>query len=226
MLFGCRVNVTVPADKDIVAIEVKATASDTNAAIDYVWSPYDGADLPTRRAVVPGQQFAITLYNRFANPGYVRVRVVSSSNVGSDWLRLGNASLNCIKAVGDLTFQAKSAVDITGGSIASGNISTTGIKTGGGSSNKVLVRAPYIAGVTLTGGSPSETYNLDISGWGFSSAPDVGLFHATNFSSWEIRYDWDDSTSANAVLRIRDISGANIPAGAFLIFCGELTEYF
>ena len=80
--------------------------------------------------------------------------------------------------------------------------------------------------MTLGGGSPSETYNLNISAWGFTHAPDVGLFHATNFSSWEIRYDWDDSTSANAVLRIRDLTGANIPVGANLIMTGELTEYF
>ncbi len=143
---------------------------------------------------------------------YLWSRVKNASGVWSAWVDSGY-NMNGYVAIpaGDLTQQDSTDVNVTA------------IKTGSGSVNDVKIRAPYIAGITLAGGAPTETYNLNITGWGFSAAPDFGWFQAADLSSCEVRYDWDDSTSTTAVLRIRMLDGTNLPTSA--IITGELGDY-
>jgi hypothetical protein len=141
----------------------------------------------------------------------IGVRSVNSSGIKSAWAMTASLSGTWGYPSGDMVNQN------------SNDINTTGIKTGSGSVNDVKVRQPYIGGHGLAGGAPTETLNLSLAGYGFSTAPDAAWFQAADISSCEVRYDWDDSTSSTAVLRIRMLDGTNLPT--FIIITGELVEY-
>lgn len=147
-------------------------------------------------------------------PNYLWVRTCDRSGNLSNWAYTG--------------LNMTSYVAVTAGTMAVQNsnaVQTTGITTGGGGSQrKVLARQPILATISLTGGATSESYDLSLSGYGFSSAPDAGWFQAADTSNIEVRYDWDDSSSSIAKLRIRTLDVTNL--GTSMIITGELVEYF
>lgn len=194
-----RATWTEPADKDVVGYEWVFTSFDTDAAADGAGKFY----VNVNEAIV---------INPVPLGGYFRVRSVDSSGRRSAWAGGGvNVATYSQQPAGDMMNQNASDVEVTG------------IKTGSGSVNDVLVRQPYIAGISIGGGVPELAYNLSLSGMGFGTAPDTAWFQVAN-PLIQIRYDWDDSTSSTAVLRIKTTDGSNLPS--FLIINGELVEYF
>ena len=106
------------------------------------------------------------------------------------------------------------------------NVTTTGITQGAGSlQRKVVARQPVYKQINLTGGAASETYSLDITNWGFSTAPDVGWFQSADQGGMLIRYDYDSSSSTVAELRITMADGSNVPTWTNMEITGELAEY-
>lgn len=211
-LVGARARWSVVTDPALAYYEVKATLTDSDSATDYVWVASSAVLF-----VIPAapQKLFETTYDLYsespASNAYVRVRAVNNTGIASSWLRIGDALGTASAGAGNLAVQSSS------------DVTTTGITTGSSAVNKVKRRQPYIAGITLTGGAVTETYNLNISSYGFTVAPDVANFSATDWSNVEIRYDWDDSTSSNLVLRIRMIDGTNLPTS--LIISGEIIQY-
>ncbi|MES2692672.1 MAG: hypothetical protein V4773_04305 [Verrucomicrobiota bacterium] len=206
MLFSTRITWVGPVDKDFLHFEWCFTAFDTNAAASDPFTPkYHGP--------IPETRFDSLLPTAV----YFRVRAVNTSLVPGPWAG-GGTSLATVTGypAGDMTEQFASDVNVTG------------IKTGSGSVNDVLVRQPYIGGhgagtgYVLTSATTGD-FTLSLSGMGFSTAPDTAWLQCAN-PGIMITYDWNDSASTFAIFRIRGIDGTTLPST--LIMNGELIEYF
>ncbi|PTX95778.1 phage tail protein [Opitutus sp. ER46] len=221
MMFGSRVTVTIPGDKDICLLEVKATFSNTDSAIDYTWFDYVSAAGLMTRAVRPGQTVSLSIYNGFASPGWVRARVRNTSGVASNWLYIGNANGYATMALGDVALQA------------SGNMRSSGIaiaSAGASSAKKVVTRYTLDTDAcpTLVGGSAEEIVNISLSGRGFTTQPDTVSGLSVGFPpGLAARYDWDaaGNSSTNAVVKIRNELGGVVPAGPIRLM-GEFVENY
>lgn len=207
-LFGCRVAWAAVTQKDISYYQVKATATDSDGAVDYTWFAGDGV---LGLINVPKDTTYVAIYNATLTAGRVRVRAVNTTGNASAWLSLGNANGAAIKTIKDMALQASSDVTVTG------------IKTGA-STNKVARRHPVRGTYALAGGGggTTDTINLSLSGAGFTVAPDVGKVQSDNTTAY-VRYDWDDSSSTTAVLRVRSLDGGALPAT--MNIDGEFIDY-
>ena len=69
---------------------------------------------------------------------------------------------------------------------------------------------------TLAGGSAEESFNVDISGYGFTAKPTAGQVNCSSDADYKGRYDFDDgaNSATNAVIKISRFDGANTGAGA------------
>lgn len=214
LFYSFRVNWTAPADNDVAYYEWKTTATNSSGA-----AALDSGIVPIAEAVVS---------TGLTYVGYFFVRAVNTSGVAGSWggggTDVSSPSLWGHPA-GTMSQQDYDDVDVTGGTaVGLTNVENTGIKTGAGSSTKkVLCRQPINAAITLTGGAPTESYDLSLTNYGFSTAPDAGWFQADDTASIEVRYDWDDSSSSVAKLRIRTLDGTNL--GTAMHITGELVEY-
>jgi hypothetical protein len=226
-LIGARATWEAVVDSTLAYYEIKATTTDSDGATDYDWS--------TSKAVFPNspttaKQIATQFDFHSESPaghGYVRVRAVNRTGVASAWLRIGDALSTGVVGSGTVATQNASAVALTGGT-ATGitNLATTGITTGAGSSQKkVLARQPIYAVISVTGGAATETYDLSLSNYGFSTRPDSGWLQSADWDGLLIRYDIDDSTSTNAKLRLSMSDGSNLPTLGSLEITGEFLEY-
>ena len=207
-LFGTRVGWAPNTQSDFSYYEVKATATDSDGAVDYTWTAYDGNNFVTTRST------EIFLYNATLSAGYIRLRAVNRTGTASSWVRLGNAN---------------SAASIGTGSVArynSDDVTTTGIKTGGGSSTR-QVNVVYETNevVTLTGGGTSENVNISLTNRGFSAKPDDGIVVVEDVL-YAGFYDSQaaGSTSTNAVVKIFRNDGGTLGAGN-LRLSGRFTDY-
>ncbi len=207
--FGARATWARSLDKDISHYEVKATATDSNSATDYLWFPGNGtATLHTTK------ELFFDYYRSNPANAYVRVRAVDRTGNFSSWLALGNLVSYAQKMGGDMALQNST------------DVSTTGITTGaGGSQRQVVVRQPIYATLTFAGGVAQETVDFSLSGFGFSTRPDSGWMQSADYDRMLIRYDIDDSTSSNAKLRITMADGTNVPAVSGMEVTGEFLEY-
>jgi hypothetical protein len=107
------------------------------------------------------------------------------------------------------------------------DITTTGIKTGGGSSTlQVNVVYEINTVVTLTGGSTTENVNISLTNRGFSTKPDDGLV-AVEDVLYQGFYDSQaaGSTSTNAVIKIYRNDGGTLASGN-LRLSARFTDYF
>ncbi|MCX6952733.1 MAG: hypothetical protein NTV51_11295 [Verrucomicrobia bacterium] len=214
ILYGCKVSLTLPADRDIVAVEIKATSGDADDNESYTWTDWGVAEVIRRPVAHPLQIVSGTLYAPTPIVGYVRARCVDSSGNASAWLRIGNANTAAAQALRNMALQSST------------NVGTTGITTGaGGSQRKVVARQPIYTALNLAGGVAQETIDFSISGFGFSTRPDSGWMRSSDYDRMDIRYDIDDSTSTNAKLRITMTDGSNVPTVTGMEATGEFIEY-
>jgi hypothetical protein len=70
--------------------------------------------------------------------------------------------------------------------------------------------------LNLAGGVAEETFNVNISGYGFAGKPTAGVCNCASDKDYHARYDWDaaGNSATNAVIRVSRFDGANTSAGA------------
>jgi hypothetical protein len=200
-LFGTRIGWSPNTESDFSHYEIKATTTDSDAATNYSWTPYDGVNF-----FVTTSDTETFLYNATLGAGYVRIRAVNRSGVASSWTSVGNAN-----SIGNSSIGA--------GSIAAQNfddVETTGIKTGDGSATRqVNVRYEISDVVSLTGGSPTETITIDTTNRGFNTKPDAGWIQCASDSNISGVYDFDNASnsSTTSYFNLQSVDGTNLPAG-------------
>ena len=208
-LIGTRIGWASNTESDFAYYEIKATTTNSDAATDYSWTPNDGAN-----SFVTTRDTETFLYSLNAPAGYIRIRAVNRSGVASSWASLGNA--NSAASVGTGTVSKYNDSDVT----------TTGIKTGGGSSTlQVNVVYEVNSVVTLTGGSTTENVNISLTNRGFSAKPDDGLVVVEDVL-YQGFYDSQaaGSTSTNAVIKIYRNDGGTLGSGN-LRLSARFTDY-
>ena len=198
-VFGTQVSWLPNTESDFAYYEVKATTTNSDAAVDYSWSAFDGSG----NFEIQTTEERCFLYNALLQPGFVRVRAVNRSGIASPYASLGNANGAASLGTGSVSKQDSDDLEITG------------ITTGSSTAPKVLVRDPGEATATLVGGTATEKVNIAISSRGFSTKPDTGFVRCTSNFNIEAYYDKGDaaSTSTNAVVFLYMNDGANLPAG-------------
>ena len=206
--FGTRVSWNANTQSDFAYYEVKATTDDNDSSTNYSWAS-DGPDTPYRTR----DTYAF-LYNATLQAGWVRVRAVNRTGTASSWTSVGNANGTAVYGTGTI-----SRYD-------SNDVTTTGIKTGSGSSTR-QVNVVYETNevVTLTGGGTSENVNISLTNRGFSAKPDDGIVVVEDVL-YAGFYDSQaaGSTSTNAVVKIFRNDGGTLGAGN-LRLSGRFTDY-
>lgn len=194
---------TEPADKDISHYEVKVTATDSDAAVDYRYVSYSGESL------IETTETNVNVKYTFSSPisGFVRVRAVDRSGNVSLWASGGqiNSSTRLGGGARDMATQT------------SNDVSTSGIATGqSGTPTKIRTRHSAYLTKTFAGGSPTEAFDISLTGLGFSTSPDGGSIQCNNVNL-VAGYNKGDgaSTSTNARCFVATIDGTNIPAGTY-----------
>ena len=208
-LVGTRIGWAPNTESDFDYYEIKATTTNSDAATDYSWTPFDGAN-----SFVTTRDTETFLYTSTIGAGYIRIRAVNRSGVASSWASLGNA--NSAASVGTGTVSKYNDSDVT----------TTGIKTGGGSSTlQVNVVYEVNSVVTLTGGSTTENVNISLTNRGFSAKPDDGLVVVEDVL-YQGFYDSQaaSSSSTNAVIKIYRNDGGTLASGN-LRLSARFTDY-
>ena len=212
--YGARITWAPVTDKDLAYYELKSTLTDSDAATDYTWS-VSTTSFPDASTTA---KLLVTFFDCYsASPapdGFARVRTVSRSGVASAWLRIGNILPTAITGAAGMALQEPS------------NVTTTGIKTGGGSSTlQVNVVYEVNSVVTLTGGSTTENVNISLTNRGFSAKPDDGLVVVEDVL-YQGFYDSQaaGSTSTNAVIKIYRNDGGTLGSGN-LRLSARFTDY-
>lgn len=223
-VFGARVYWNKPTAADYAYTEVKATGTNSDGATDYSWGTLAGPSDPLRTV-----ETTVTFYNALLPAGYVRVRHVNRSGVAGSWAALGNINAYGTIGTGNISAQEADAVDITGGDLDSVTLASETVQIGDTAASSVRqIKAHYTdsAVPTLTGGAPTETFNVSLSNRGFSTKPDVGLIQCSSDANQIAAYDWDSgsNSSTNAVVRVATVDGSNLSAGASR-FSVEFIEY-
>jgi len=196
--FGTRVSWTANSDSDFAYYEIKATATNSDGAVDYSWGSDSSAGITRTR-----ENF-VFLYNSTLQAGFVRVRAVNRTGTASSWTSVGNA--NGTAVVGTGTISKYNDTDVT----------TTGLKTGGGSSTRqVNVRYEVSEVKSLTGGAAAETISIDTTNRGFIAKPDAGWIQCASNANIVGVYDFDNASnsSTTSYFDLVTVDGTNIPAG-------------
>jgi hypothetical protein len=186
------------------------TGTNSDGATDYSWSPATGSNAP-----ITTRDTECFFYNATLAAGWVRVRAVNRTGSVSAWASLGNANTAANIGTGSISKYSDS------------NVTTTGIKTGGGSSTRQInVIFSDSVVVTLTGGATTESFNVSLTNRGFGAKPDIGTAQCASDANLVAAYDFDaaGNSSTNAVVRVTTLDGTNVPAGNAR-FSVEFTEY-
>jgi hypothetical protein len=213
-LLGIRASWADVTDPALGYYEIKSTTTDNDAATDFNWSTSRAAfpNTPTSDRLLETSR---SFYSESPAPnGYVRVRSVNRSGVASSWLKIGDAL--AVAVVGAGTIAPQSSADVT----------TTGIKTGGGAST-LQVNVVYETNevVNITAGGTSTTVPIAISGKGFSAKPDDGIVVVEDVL-YAGFYDSQDagSSSTTAVVKIFRNDGGTLASGG-LRLSARFTDY-
>jgi len=206
-MYAIGVSVTAPSDKDVAYVEAKIVTTNSSSATAAAW--YANGNLALFSGPInPSQNQIIYFYDVLGTTGgYGFVRVVSRSGTGSSWQALG------------LVTGSPSLIKRPIGTISKYNdndVTTTGLKTGGGSSTRqVNVRYEVSEVKSLTGGAATETINIDTTNRGFSAKPDAGWIQCASDSNIIGVYDFDNvsNSSTTSYFDLRTVDGTNIPAG-------------
>ena len=196
--FATRCSWDANTQSDFAYYEIKATTTDSDAATNYSWA-FDGPDQPYRTR----DTFAF-LYNATNQIGYVRVRAVNRTGTASAWVSAGNANGTSTAGIGDIA--RYNSTDVT----------TTGLRTGGGSSTRqVNVRYEVSEVKSLTGGAATETISIDTTNRGFSAKPDAGWIQCASDANIVGVYDFDNASnsSTTSYFDLVTVDGTNLPAG-------------
>lgn len=217
-MYAFGVAITASSSADIAYAEAKAVFSNSSSSIVYTWYAAGSLGLWSQ-AIDPGKTVNVFFYDVLGvTAGHVFVRLVSRSGIASTWTYVGNiqSSSSLIKRPLGTVAQYNSS-----------DVTVTGIKTGGGSSTR-QVNVVYSDSVvkTLTGGTLTETFNVDLTNRGFGAKPDLGWAQCSNDSNIVAAYDYDaaGNSSTNAVVRITTLDGTNLPSGLHR-FHVEFTDY-
>lgn len=208
-LVGTRIGWAPNTESDFDYYEIKATTTNSDAATDYSWTPFDGANF-----FVTTRDTETFLYTSTIGAGYIRIRAVNRSGVASPYASLGNA--NSAASVGTGTVSKYNDSDVT----------TTGIKTGSGSSTRQINVVYEINDVvTLTGGAATENVDISLTNRGFSTKPDDGLVVVEDVL-YQGFYDSQaaGSTSTTAVIKIYRNDGGTLASGN-LRLSARFTDY-
>jgi len=208
-LVGTRIGWAPNTESDFDYYEIKATTTNSDAATDYSWTPFDGANF-----FVTTRDTETFLYTSTIGAGYIRIRAVNRSGVASSWASLGNA--NSAASVGTGTVSKYNDSDVT----------TTGIKTGGGSSTRQVNVVYEINDVfAITGGATTYDLSISLTNRGFSTKPDDGLVVVEDVL-YQGFYDSQaaGSTSTNAVIKIYRNDGGTLASGN-LRLSARFTDY-
>jgi len=210
--FGTRASWTPNTETDFDHYEIKATATNSSSATDYTWFGEMGGS----PSLVLTKANTMCLYAATPSTGFTFLRAVNRSGVASAWVYVDLAANNAFLGAGTVSAQDKS------------DVSVSGIKTGAASASSVRqVQAVFQAShvVALSGGSPTETFSVDISNRGFSTKPDVGVGGCVN-ADLLTAYDFDNgsNSSSTAYVRASTLDGSNIGAGNYR-FNLDFTEY-
>jgi hypothetical protein len=211
--FGTRASWTPNTETDFDHYEIKATATDSSSATDYTWFGEAGGS----NSLVSTKANTMCLYAATPSTGYTFLRAVNRSGVASSWVYVGLAANNAFIGAGSVSAQDKS------------DVSVSGIKTGASAASSVRQVAAVFqesAVVALSGGSPTETFSVDISNRGFSTKPDVGVGGCASDANLIAAYDFDhaSNSSSTAYVRAATLDGSNIGAGNYR-FNLDFTEY-
>jgi hypothetical protein len=199
--FGCRVFWNKADESDFAYYEVKATFTNSDAAIDYTWSSIAQSSPGVARVTDP----FVIIYNPVLQLGFVRVRAVDRTGNASAWTAAGSAASSASIGTGDIASQD------------SNDVSTSGISTGqSGAPTKIRTRHSAYLTKTFAGGAPTEAFDISLTGLGFSTSPDGGAIQCNNVNL-VAGYNKGDgaSTSTNARCFVATIDGTNIPAGTY-----------
>jgi hypothetical protein len=197
---------TASASKDVSFIEI---------GYDFINSSTTIAPSTWRYKIPVGETSAIIYGVGFT--GYIWVRTTNRSGVLSTPVYTG------------INFFTYGEVPVVLGTIApqsSADVTTTGIKTGGGSSTlQVNVVYEVNSVVTLTGSSTTENVNISLTNRGFSAKPDDGLVVVEDVL-YQGFYDSQaaGSTSTNAVIKIYRNDGGTLASGP-LRLSARFTDY-
>ena len=208
-LVGTRIGWAPNTESDFDYYEIKATTTNSDAATDYSWTPFDGANF-----FVTTRDTETFLYTSTIGAGYIRIRAVNRSGVASPYASLGNA--NSAASVGTGTVSKYNDSDVT----------TTGIKTGGGSSTRQVNVVYEINDVfAITGGATTYDLSISLTNRGFSTKPDDGLI-AVEDVLYQGFYDSQaaGSTSTTAVIKIYRNDGGTLATGN-LRLSARFTDY-
>jgi hypothetical protein len=150
--------------------------------------------------------------------GFGFARVISRSGIASNWTSLGSVQADSSLIKRPLGTVSQFNTD---------DVSTTGIKTGGGASTRqinVIFSESVVA--TLAGGAASETFETSLTNRGFSAKPDIGIAQCASDGNISAAYDFDaaGNSSVTAVIRVSTIDGSNIGAGNYR-FSVEFTDF-
>ena len=212
--YGARITWAPVTDKDLAYYELKSTLTDSDAATDYTWS-VSTTSFPDASTTA---KLLVTFFDCYsASPapdGFARVRTVSRSGVASAWLRIGNILPTAITGAAGMALQEPS------------NVTTTGIKTGGGSSTRQVNVVYEINDVfAITGGATTYDLSISLTNRGFSTKPDDGLI-AVEDVLYQGFYDSQaaGSTSTTAVIKIYRNDGGTLASGN-LRLSARFTDY-
>ena len=211
--FGTRASWTPNTETDFDHYEIKATATNSSSATDYTWFGEAGGS----NSLVSTKANTMCLYAATPSTGFTFLRAVNRSGVASAWVYVGLAADNAFLGAGTISAQNKN------------DVSVEGIKTGAISASSVrqvaaVFQASHVA--SLSGGSPTETFSVDISNRGFSTKPDVGVGGCASDANLIAAYDFDhaSNSSSTAYVRAATLDGSNIGAGNYR-FNLDFTEY-
>jgi hypothetical protein len=183
---------TAPADKDIAYYELAFTAADTDAAANAG---------PKVRVSEERYQYSTLIFS----PIYWRIRTVDKSGNASSWTAFGTA-LNNSSVIG---------IPIGGMSLQESNgVAVSSIKTGqSGTPTPILARHSSYFTKTLTGGAPTEVFDYNLAGLGFSTSPDGGSVQI-NIAGYTAGYNKSGGSSSTvAKIFVATTDGSNIAAG-------------
>ncbi|RME66889.1 MAG: hypothetical protein D6781_14295, partial [Verrucomicrobia bacterium] len=203
LLYGCRVFWDESPAADLSHYEVKATYFDDPDSIVYTWKR------PNMRTPVRVVETSVCLYSFTLVPGYVFVRAVDKTGNASAWVAAGNANAFATTGIGTIATQRKEDARLEGLRVAAPSASAPTLLRGQAMGSQV---------VDLVGGAASETFEIDLTGKGFTAKPDVAQITCVGGSymtDLEARYDYDnpESSSVKIVVRVTEKHGYNVPSG-------------
>jgi hypothetical protein len=211
--FGTRASWTPNTETDFDHYEIKAVSTNNSSDTSYTWFGEAGGS----NSLVSTKANTMCLYAATPSTGFTFLRAVNRSGVASAWVYVGLAADNAFLGAGTISAQNKN------------DVSVEGIKTGAISASSVRQVAAVFqesAVVLLSGGSPTETFSVDISNRGFSTKPDVGVAGCASDGNLIAAYDFDhaSNSSSTAYVRAATLDGSNIGAGYYR-FSIDFTEY-